>query len=86
MGQWENLSILLAVLLAVIVAVLSSAPRVAQEIVSYSAEALKPQTADLGADPGYLLGTASDGRWLPSPKPDTTVAKRHQAPTTSATR
>jgi hypothetical protein len=72
MDIWKDVPIFVALPLAVVAAVMSGGGGVQQEIASYLAEALKPQVADLGSDPGYLLGVATP--WLPLPQDVTTIA------------
>jgi hypothetical protein len=64
----EDLPLFFALLLAVATAVMSSSPTAAQEAASFLTEALEPQAADLGDDPGYLPGTAAaTAAWLAPP-------------------
>jgi hypothetical protein len=52
MEALEHLSIMVAMLLAMAAALVSSDREARQEVIGFLAEALKPQTADLGVDPG----------------------------------
>jgi hypothetical protein len=63
----EHLSTMIALLLAVAAALVSSDSEARKEVASLFAEALKPQAVELGADPGYLLGTSKE---TPSPRLD----------------
>jgi hypothetical protein len=60
MEALEHLSIMVALLLAMAAALVSSDTEARQEIIGFFAEVFKPQTPDLGADPGYLLGMATE--------------------------
>jgi hypothetical protein len=64
-GVWENLPIWVALPLAMAAALVSGNSGVRQEVTSFVAEALKPQTTDLGDDPGYLSGIAAVSIRLP---------------------
>jgi hypothetical protein len=77
MKNWESVPVAVAVLLAMAAAMMSSSPTSLQEFISFSAEALKPNIADLGQDPGYLAGTAATTNWLPPPRPDPVVASKN---------
>jgi hypothetical protein len=64
----EHLSTMIALLLAVAAALVSSDSEARKEVASLFAEVLKPQAVvELGADPGYLLGTSKE---TPSPRLD----------------
>jgi hypothetical protein len=63
MSTWENLPILIALPLAVAAALMSGDAPARQEVRSFFAEALAPQAADLGGDPGYLLGMEVETVW-----------------------
>jgi hypothetical protein len=60
MEAFEHLSIMVALLLAMAAALISSDTEARREITGFFAETLRPQTADLGDDPGYLSGIAID--------------------------
>jgi hypothetical protein len=76
MNNWKNLPVLAALLLALAAAMMSSDPNAVRDIISFSAEVLKPQIADLGQDPGYLLGTAPTTDWLLPPSAAPVLASR----------
>ena len=57
MDAWENLQLVVALVLAVTAAVASGGNGAAAAMSGFLAEALRPQVADFGGDPGYLLGT-----------------------------
>jgi hypothetical protein len=67
-GVWENLPIWVALPLAMAAALVSGNSGARQDVASFFAEALKPQTADLGNDPGYLSGIATVTIRLPPPE------------------
>jgi hypothetical protein len=71
MATWDNLPILIALPLALAAACMSGNAEARQQIGGYLAQVFQPQAIDLGADPGYLLGTASETIWpLPAqPEP-----------------
>jgi hypothetical protein len=60
MEALEHLSIMVALLLAMAAALISSDTEARREITGFFAQTLRPQAADLGADPGYLSGIAID--------------------------
>jgi hypothetical protein len=63
MTTWENLPILIALPLAIAAALMSGGPQVRRDVTIFLTDALKPQAADLGGDPGYLLGTDVETVW-----------------------
>jgi hypothetical protein len=60
MGALEHLSIMVALLLAMAAALISSDAEARREITGFFAQMLRPPAADLGGDPGYLSGVATD--------------------------
>ena len=70
MELWNNVPVSVAVLLALAAAVMSSSPATRQKITLFSVEAFMPNVADLGGDPGYLNGVATEAQWLPPPNPN----------------
>jgi hypothetical protein len=60
MEALEHLSIMVALLLAMAAALISSDTEARREVTEFFAQALRPQAADLGGDPGYLSGIAMD--------------------------
>jgi hypothetical protein len=66
-GIWDNVPVIAALLLASAAALTSGDPSAGATIGRYVAEALSPQAADLGGDPGYLLGTSTETVWLLPP-------------------
>jgi len=61
---WADFPIWVAMLLAMTAALMSSDTQAKQDVSNFFVEALKPQTADLGSDPGFLLGEATETIWL----------------------
>lgn len=76
MGLLDQVSVVVAVVLAMAAAVMSSGPQVLQGIADYSVEALSPQSADLGDDPGAFLGIVDHPDWLP--RRETVALTAHQ--------
>nr|WP_294502723.1 hypothetical protein [uncultured Rhodopila sp.] len=69
MRIWDGVPIIAALLLASAAALTSSDSAARENIGQFVAEALSPQAADLGGDPGYLLGNSPDTVWtLPPPR------------------
>jgi hypothetical protein len=68
MATWDNLPIVIALPLALAAALMSGNAHARQAVSMFITEALAPQTADFGGDPGYLLGTAQEPVW-PQPEP-----------------
>ena len=73
MELWNNIPVSVAVLLALAAAVMSSSPSTRQKITLFSIEALMPNVADMGGDPGYLNGVATESQWLPPPNPNPVI-------------
>jgi hypothetical protein len=63
MVTWDNLPIAIALPLALAAALMSGNAQALQAVSTFVTEALAPQAADLGDDPGYLLGTAQEPIW-----------------------
>jgi hypothetical protein len=63
MATWDNLPIVIALPLALAAALMSGNAQARQAVSTFITEALAPQPADLGGDPGYLLGTAQEPLW-----------------------
>jgi hypothetical protein len=84
MAVWDNLPIVIALPLALVAALMSGSAEARQEVSAFIAEAMAPQAADMGGDPGYLLGMANDAVWpLPArSQPFTPYASRDLAAAT----
>jgi hypothetical protein len=65
--------------LAIAAALLSSSTEAPREVAGYFADAFKPQTADLGGDPGYLLGMSTETVWALPPSPGS-ISREADAP------
>jgi hypothetical protein len=65
MARSANLPVMIALLLAMTAALISADVAAGQAILDFTAQALRPQISDLGTDPEYLLGTATEVFPLP---------------------
>jgi hypothetical protein len=74
----ELLSTIFAVALAAFAALESGNATTQQEVRKFLAAALMPQTADLGSDPGYLEGVATEAELLPSVEAVSNQRSQHQ--------
>nr|WP_294523632.1 hypothetical protein [uncultured Rhodopila sp.] len=63
MRKRDNLPVVAALLLATAAALTSGNAAAREAIGRFVTEAMNPQAADLGGDPGYLLGQSDDTVW-----------------------
>ncbi len=73
----ENLPVFVALLLAMTAAFMSGSAEARQQLSSFFAQALEPQIANLGDDPGYQLGAGPTVWLLPQPSSQTTSSAKH---------
>ncbi len=64
MLRWDNLPIVIALPLALAAALMSGNVQARQAVSGFISQAMASQPADLGGDPGYLLGVAQEPVWV----------------------
>lgn len=73
MATWDTLPIFIALPLALAAACMSGDGYARQQVSIYLTEILEAHAADLGGDPGYLLGMDTDAVWPLPARTDTSA-------------